>query len=127
MTLEVRYTYIIPKGLQTASIAVSDNPDAPQGVKNMFRVPLSKTGNEPVTHYLSSGLMSEAQVAYLDAELPGPVPPTIDVDAIVQATPEGQQPNLPPPGAAIKKLVCYDVWTPLNIWGLKIVNPKDSP
>lgn len=125
--LETRYTWIIPKGLQQASIATSDNPDAPQGVKNMFRVPLSKTGNEPVTHYLSSGLMSEEQVAYLDAELPGPIPNTIYLDDIIAATPPGQQPNIPPLGSAIRKVVCYDVWTALRAWDLKIINPPNLP
>ena len=122
---ETRYTYIIPKGLQTASIAISDDPDAPQGVANMFRVPLSATGSNPVTRYLSSGLMSEEEVAYLDAELPGPIPNTIYLDEIIAATPPGQQPKLPPLGGAIAKIVCYDVWTALNAYGLKIISPVE--
>jgi hypothetical protein len=73
-------TYIITNGLKAASVAKLSAKDAQDnllhpGLPGMFQTPLiSKTGNDnaPVTGWISSGIMSDAEIAYLNAQLPGP-------------------------------------------------------
>jgi hypothetical protein len=67
-------TYIITNGLKNASLAKAEDGTFP-GLAGMFKTALiAKTGNDnsPITAWVSSGLMSEEEVAYLNSVLPGP-------------------------------------------------------
>jgi hypothetical protein len=66
-------TYIITNGLKTASVAklaakdAQGNPLHP-GLQGMFTTPLGSSGS--TTHWISSGWMSEEEIAFLDSQLP---------------------------------------------------------
>jgi hypothetical protein len=73
-------TYIITNGLRAASVAKLSSKDAQNnllhpGLPGMFTTPLIAIGgadNAPTTAWISSGMMSTEEVAYLNAQLPGP-------------------------------------------------------
>lgn len=67
-----RYTYIIPAGVVTSVRSRLKDEDAIIGLDGMFTVPMSPNGNLPATHYCSSGILSDEQVAFLEASLPRP-------------------------------------------------------
>lgn len=64
-----RYTYIIPKGVLTATLQKIDESEI-AGLVGMFSTPLSKSGSLPATHYISSGILSDEQVQFLDDNIP---------------------------------------------------------
>lgn len=64
-----RYTYIIPKGVLTATLQKIDESEI-AGLLGMFATPLSKSGSLPATHYISSGVLSDEQVQFLDDNIP---------------------------------------------------------
>jgi hypothetical protein len=73
-------TYIITNGLKAASVAKLSAKDAQNnllhpGLPGMFTTPLigkAAADNAPTTGWISSGIMSDAEIAYLNAQLPGP-------------------------------------------------------
>jgi hypothetical protein len=72
--------FIVPNGLKNAAIAKLEAKDAQgsflhPGLPGMLETPLiANTGadNAPTTGWISSGIMSDAEIAYLNAQLPGP-------------------------------------------------------
>jgi hypothetical protein len=73
-------TFIIPNGLKNSCIAKIEAKDAQgqflqRGLPGMFETPLIATGdaaNAPTKAWISSGMMSPEEIAYLNAQLPGP-------------------------------------------------------
>jgi hypothetical protein len=72
--------FIITNGLKAASAAKLSSKDAQDnllhpGLPGMFTTPLigkAAADNAPTTGWISSGEMSDAEIAYLNAQLPGP-------------------------------------------------------
>jgi hypothetical protein len=73
-------TFIITNGLKNSCITKINAKDAQNnllhpGLPGMFETPLVNTNdadNAPAKAWISSGVMSEEEVAYLNAQLPGP-------------------------------------------------------
>lgn len=72
-----RVTFIIAAGLRQASIAKceakgQDGSFLRPGLVGMFTTPLRAAGNPngPITHWISSGHMSQQEIDYLNANLP---------------------------------------------------------
>jgi hypothetical protein len=73
-------TFIITNGLKAASVAKLSAKDAQDnllhpGLPGMFTTPLigkAAADNAPTTGWISSGIMSDVEIAYLNAQLPGP-------------------------------------------------------
>ena len=78
-------TYIIPAGnlvAVQAKLQQGADEDGLAGLLGMFTTALSKTGTGNATFYCSSGIMSEAEMDYIENNLPqslftfkGPMPP----------------------------------------------------
>lgn len=62
-------TYIIPKGVLTAT-QNNINSANYESLKGMFTTPLSSNGSEPASHYISSGVLSQEEIDFLDANIP---------------------------------------------------------
>lgn len=62
-------TYIIPKGVLTAT-KNNINSANYESLKGMFTTPLSSSGNKPATHYISSGVLSQEEIDFLDSNIP---------------------------------------------------------
>lgn len=62
-------TYILPKGALTAT-KNNINSANYESLKGMFTTPLSSSGNNPATHYISSGVLSQEEIDFLDANIP---------------------------------------------------------
>lgn len=92
-------TYIITVGNLTAAKAKleakgQDGRLLCPGLPGHFTTALSGNGNLPATRYISSGLLSPSEVAYLDAELPRSIDVsdgtrTVNVDGVTTTVLEG--------------------------------------
>lgn len=84
----MRYqVWIIPNGqLQAAISKTKDIPGLP-GITGMFTVKLKNIGGNNPTHNASAGWMSEAETAYLEANL--------DPSFLVYEPAEGETPEHP--------------------------------
>lgn len=78
----IEVTYIVPAGLLAQALAKC-NTELHPGLLGMFTTPvIRKTdadGANP-THYITSGWLSEEEVAYLNAQLPGPFESSLVAD-----------------------------------------------
>lgn len=80
------------------------------GLPGHFKTPLSPTGAGNATHYISAGLFSDEEAAYLEAQLPASL--TVS-DGTTQKTINGVLTTVPEgPHELLKRL------------GLQIINPE---
>ena len=106
--------FIITAGNLTASKAKCEAKNAQgqflhAGLPGHFKTALSPSGSLPATHYISAGLFSDAEAAYLEAQLPASL--TVS-DGTTKQTIEGVLTTVPEgPHELLKRL------------GLKIISP----